>query len=1235
MAIYFFVSVSSDLHLFSENIDEIKALGIEAHADYLSEFSQYESRLSSTDVVVARNFGGLSFQGEILTRINSVAKKNRIPFLCLPSFKNDDPSVIALSTAPLDVCNQLISYYESFSFPNLKESLKYLSDLYLGTSLGWVEPEVCPEFGLLPGYEDILSKLKSDKSRKKIIAILFYRAHFLADDFEPIQMAIDSIEKSGSVALPIYCSMMKQSNRETHPIEKILKNDQEGCIADVMIDCLSYATADLSTTGNVVKGDKDSEGLFVKLNCPVLHAFYSSESESAWLKNPKGMNPRDMAMKVVMPEFDGKVITHPIGFVEQAHKNGKTVPLYKGNSERIERLVSLANNFAELAFKDNKDKKIAIILTNYPTQNARIGNAVGLDTPASLIRVLNELKNNGYDIDDIPETGDKLIHSLIDQVTYDTEFLTETQIELAPAQVDSKDYKDWHRSFPKKNQSEMERDWGQPPGNVYTHKGKFYLPGLFFKNVFVGIQPPRGFGENPVAIYHSPEIVPTHHYLAFYRWLKEGFNADAVIHIGKHGNLEWLPGKSVALAETCYPDLAIFDLPFFYYFIINNPGEGSQAKRRTHSVLIDHMVPPMTRADLYDDLARIEQLIEEWTYIQSVDPDKIEIVQNQIWELCESTHINHDLGFDSPPEHFKEYRKAINGFLCEIGNTQIREGLHILGEIAKGDQLINLFVSLARIDTPPYKGTQSCFMEVCGIKDTSYFINQAEELNCKVPAAILKFYRKPVESRGDLLQMFDILSFAVIDHCIKNKIHTPQLIDAEIESLLSVQIPGLASTIHFLLRDIYPKLKQVDEEIIHLMEALEGEFVEPGPSGAPTRGMATILPTGRNFYSVDIHSLPTTTSWIMGKKLAESLLKRYEMESGKFPESVAMVLWGTSNMRTKGDDIAQIFYLLGVKPVWKPENKRVIGVEPIPLDQLKRPRVDVCIRISGFFRDAFPNLVELMDKAINLVAQLDEPVEMNFVRKHYLESKSKDIFRIFGAAPGRYGTGILEAINSKNWETKQDLADIFVNWSGFAYTTNEYGVEKKEEFKQQLSRMDVVTQNQDNREHDIFDSDDYLQFHGGLINAVNQIKSSQGKGKVREYFGDSSNPAAVKIKSLKEEVQQVYRARVVNPKWINAMKQHGYKGGLEMAATLDYMFGYDATTDVIDDHMYEGVSEKYLMDPDTQEFLREKNPWAIRAMGERLLEAANRGLWENPDPDRLLEIESLVASVEGDIEQDL
>jgi cobaltochelatase CobN len=1235
MSIYIFVSTSSDYHVFSKNIPAAKEFGIEVHTFYLSQFDSIEKKLNAGDILVTRNLGGLSFNKESLEKMNQISHAKNLPFICLPGYKNDDPSILSLSTAPVPVCQKMFSYYEACHSDHIIESLKYLSDLYCGTSLGWQEPKPFDEFGFLPEYADQKYINQAKEENKKIIAILLYRTHYLADDIQPIKQLIAEIESTGSVVMPLYCSMMKQPQDEIHPVEKYLLGKNGAALPHVIIDCLSYATVDVSTTGNVTQGEDDLRGLFARMNIPVLHALYCSESESQWRDNKKGMSPRDMGMKVVLPEFDGKIIAHPIAFIEESMLNGQPISQYEGNKERIVSLVGLANRFAALSLKENKDKKVSIILTNYPTQNARIGNAVGLDTPASLICVLKKLKEQGYTVDSIPENGDDLIHSLIDQISYDTEFLTDNQKRLAPAQVHQDAYKGWYEKFPEKSKKEMLKDWGEPPGNVYLHEKKLYLPGIFFGNVFVGIQPPRGFGENPVAIYHSPEIVPTHHYLAFYRWLKEDFKTDAVIHLGKHGNLEWLPGKAVALADTCYPDLAIADLPFFYYFIINNPGEGSQAKRRTHSVLIDHMVPPMTRADLYDDLARIEQLIEEWTYIQSVDPDKIEIVQNQIWDLCESTHINHDLGFEKAPDNFKEYRKAINGFLCEIGNTQIREGLHILGKVPEGDQLINLFVSLSRIDTPPVKGTQTILMEFCGITHTGYFSDQSLPLEHSVPQSLLAFYQKPVTSRGDLLKLFDTLSYAVFEKCFPQMSQPIQSLEEEIGNLLKLKIPGLPETVAFIFQQIFPKLQQMADELTSLTEGLNGKYIKPGPSGAPTRGMATILPTGRNFYSVDIHSLPTTTSWIMGKKLADGLLTRFKKESEAYPESIAMVLWGTSNMRTKGDDIAQILYLLGVRPIWKPENKRVIGVEPIPLDELQRPRIDVSIRISGFFRDAFQNLVNLMDQAIQMVANLDEPVEMNFVRKHHLESKSKEIFRIFGSAPGRYGTGILEAITTKNWESKQDLADIFMTWSGFAYTQNDYGIEKKEEFKKQLSQMDVVSQNQDNREHDIFDSDDYLQFHGGLINAVNQIKEGQGKQKVKEYFGDSSNPAAVKIKSLKEEVKQVYRARVVNPKWIDAMKLHGYKGGLEMAATVDYMFGYDATTDSIEDHMYEGVTDKYLLDEDTQKFLKEKNPWAIRAMGERLMEAANRGLWKNPNQDQLLEIESLVASIEGDIEENL
>lgn len=1233
MAIYFLVTTSSDRHLFTQCLPQLRNLGIESEVCDLEEFDRLESHLDRKDILVARALGGMTFQRQWLEAISRKAHERGIHFASLPGFNQDDPSVLTLSTVPLDVCRRLLDYFETFNETNVIESVKYLSDIYLGSALGWEEPERLPEFNILPGSGDREFFIKEKQQGKTILAILFYRSHFLAGDDEPVQNIIEAIRQTGSVPMPVFCLQMRQPSNVPHPLLNILKDDAGETIPHVILDCLSHSSVEIEIKGNVSRNALEESHLFSKLDRPVVHGLYSSESKREWETNPKGMNPPDMAMKVVLPEFDGKVIAQPVAFVEKRELEGKLTPQYKGHSERIQAFVALANRWAQLSTKPNRKKKIALVLTNYPTDNARIGNAVGLDSPQSLVHVLETLRDSGFDVGPVPKNGDALIHSLINQCSYDLEYVTEDRIAATPAQLDSKAFRAAYQHYPEPNRQTLEKDWGEPPGRIFIHRERFFFPGLFFGNVFVGIQPPRGFGENPVAVYHNPELSPTHHYLAFYEWLRDEFQADAIVHLGKHGNLEWLPGKAVALSAGCYPELAIQNLPFFYYFIINNPGEGTQAKRRTHSVLIDHMVPPMTRADLYGDLAQIEQLIEEWTHIRDVDPAKLSIIQSQIWELCEARNINRDLKIDTYPEKFENYRKAINGYLCEVGNTQIRGGLHILARMPEGKKLIDLLVSLARVDTPPYKGTQTLFMEVCGIEATDYFNNQAEDVDdCTVPDSLLAGYGNPVGSRGELLKLFDHVSFRVFEHCLSNGLRSIDSIQMALQNLFQFDASPWAETFSYFLTEVCSKLEMVEDELTHLVRGLEGRFVPPGPSGSPTRGMASILPTGRNFYSVDIQSIPTITSWEMGKRLAVGLLDRYRNENGRYPESVALVLWGTSNMRTKGDDIAQILYLLGVKPVWKPENKRVAGIEVIPLEELGRPRIDVGIRISGFFRDAFQNLVCLMDEALARVARLDEPVEMNFVRKHYLESQDEQLYRIFSSAPGRYGTGILETLHAGNWDSQQDLAEVFLSWGGHAYTREEYGVSRKDAFRHQLARMEVAAQNQDNREHDIFDSDDYLQFHGGMINAINQLRAAQGKSRVTEYFGDSSNPAAVRVKTLQEEVRVVFRARVVNPKWIEAMRPHGYKGALEMAATVDYLFGYDATTNVVEDHMYEEVAQTYLLDPENQKFLKEKNPWALQSMGRRLIEAAHRGMWKNPDTGTLMEIETQMASIEGDIE---
>jgi cobaltochelatase CobN len=418
--------------------------------------------------------------------------------------------------------------------------------------------------------------------------------------------------------------------------------------------------------------------------------------------------------------------------------------------------------------------------------------------------------------------------------------------------------------------------------------------------------------------------------------------------------------------------------------------------------------------------------------------------------------------------------------------------------------------------------------------------------------------------------------------------------------------------------------------------------------------MANILPTGRNFYSVDPRTIPSPAAWETGKRLAEALLEKYLKEEGSYPEMVGLVVWGTSAMRTHGDDIAQILHLLGVRPIWQPESRRVMGLEPIPLAELGHPRIDVTVRISGFFRDAFPNLINLLDQAVEMVAALDESPEENLVVKHLREDLAKDgaksgdegpsgtsqegetgpsgraasLYRIFGSKPGTYGAGILPLLDERNWETTQDLAEVYTAWGGYAYTQQEHGVNARQEFRRRFSQIVVAAKNQDNREHDIFDSDDYMQYHGGMIATVRALTGRNP----RQYFGDNSDPSRAQVRDLEDEARRVFRSRVVNPKWIDSMKRHGYKGAFELAATVDYMFGYDATAQVVDDWMYEDLTESYVLDPETRQFFQESNPWALKGIVERLLEAIERGLWEEPPPDMRKKLEDMYLQLEADLE---
>ncbi|MGI9048320.1 MAG: cobaltochelatase subunit CobN, partial [Rubrobacteraceae bacterium] len=852
----------------------------------------------------------------------------------------------------------------------------------------------------------------------------------------------------------------------------------------------------------------------------------------------------------------------------------------------------------------------------------------------SAIELLDAMREAGYLVEGVPDEGDALIHALIAAGGHDLEFLTEEQLKGAVGRLDTARYAEWFARLPEDLRAEIEEHWGPPPGGLYVSGDEFVVAGLRFGNVFVGIQPPRGFGENPIAIYHDPDLPPTHHYLAAYWWLIEELGADAVVHLGKHGTLEWLPGKSLGLSASCAPDAALRDVPLFYPFVVNDPGEGTQAKRRAHACVVDHLIPPMERAETYDDLAKLEQLLDEYYQVETLDPSKLPAIRVQIWETLRDAELHRDLGIEEQPEEFGDFLTHVDGYLCEIKDLPIRGGLHVLGRPPEGEPLRHLLAAILRLGVGEVSGLRRAVGAAYGLDERALSENGGAKV--KAPNALTERFPGPGVSvtASDLLDRLEEAQQALL-LAMEDSGWQPGVAPAVCEETLGVKDAGVPRTLGFAAKEVVPRLLRTPDEMGNLLRGLEGGYVPAGPSGSPTRGLVNVLPTGRNFYSVDPKALPSRLSWEVGWTLAEDLLKRHLDEEGRYPETVGIVVWGTAAMRTQGDDIAEVLALLGVRPAWNEESRRVTGLEVIPREELGRPRVDVNVRISGFFRDAFPNLIFLMDDAVRAVAALEEPDETNFVKKHADEEKSAGAderlatTRIFGSKPGAYGAGLLPLMDARNWRDDKDLAEVYAVWGGYAYGKGLDGVEARGAMESNLRRTEVAVKNIDNREHDLFDSDDYFQYHGGMIAAVRALTGRDPKA----YIGDSADPSRVKTRDLSEEARRVFRSRVANPNWISAMQRHGYKGAFELSATVDYLFGYDATANVVEDWMYRDVTRKYVLDEQVRDFMQQSNPWALRAISERLLEAADRGLWSDPDPEDLENLKRAYLENEGMLEE--
>ncbi|HEV3045833.1 MAG TPA: cobaltochelatase subunit CobN [Solirubrobacteraceae bacterium] len=1218
-----------------------------------------EELLEGARVVVCRILGGRRGWPEGFELLRERCRERGIALLALGGEAEPDAEMTGLSLAPAGAVAQAGEYLRHGDVENVEQLLRFLADTFLLEGHGFEPPHSVPDLGVYaPGVGDVeletaLGGLAADRPT---VGVCFYRSHRLTGNTAFVDELCAAIARAGANPLAVWSYTLRRDADDRVPALALLEGHVDALIVTMLATGGSGA-GDLAAAPGEGVGEQWQEwdaAALAELDVPVIQAVCATSSRSSWLESDAGLAPLDAATQVAIPEFDGRILGGVISFKERYAGDspvGAAVPRYVPDRERCERVARLAVRSARLRRTPVAERRVAMLLTSFPTKHARVGMAVGLDTPASAIGLLRALRAEGMRVLDAPADGDRLMHALIAGGGHDPEFLTGEQLAQATLRMPVAEYLEWYTTLPQTLRTSIEERWGPPPGDRYVDDEDFVVAGLELGNVLVAIQPPRGYGEDQVGIYHDPELPPTHHYLACYRWLDAVWGADAIVHLGKHGTLEWLPGKMLALSAACAPDAALGDVPLVYPFVVNDPGEGVQAKRRAHAVIVDHLVPPMMRADTYDELAELEALLDEYARLEVLDPGKLPALAARIWAAIEKANLQADLDVHERPEDVGELVQHIDGYLCEVKDIQIKDGLHVLGRPPEGEQLRGLVAAMLRLGSGEVMGLRRAVGCAFGLDEPALVADPGAPASA--PRELVGLARRPLGGRaaaasaGDVVDLLEAVQMTLLERLALRDWDSAAAAEVCAQALGRTDA-RLERTLRFAAAEVVPRIRRTGEEIEHVIAALNGRHVPSGPSGSPTRGRLDVLPTGRNFYSVDPRGLPSELAWEVGQRLADALLERHRRETGELPRMVGLVAWGTSAMRTQGDDVAEILALLGVRPVWHPESRRVTGIEVIELERLGRPRVDVTVRISGFFRDAFPHVLALLDDAVAAVAALDEPDERNFVAAHAradAERLAGELgaqaawrrarTRIFGSKPGTYGAGLLQLLDAHGdgggpgWRGDADLAQVYEAWGGYAYGRGLHGEPARDSMRECFARIEAAVKNVDSREHDILDSDDYFQYHGGMVATVRALTGSEPAA----YLGDSSDPSRVVSRTLAQETRRVFRARVANPRWIASMIRHGYKGAAELAATVDYLFGYDATAGVAEDWMYERVAERYLLDADVAEFMSRSNPWAARAIAERLLEAAERGMWERPEQGTLAEVRERYLALEGELEE--
>jgi len=1090
-----------------------------------------ERTIAQARCVLVRLLGGVEYWRYGAEEVAASCRRHGIALAMLPGDGRPDPRLAELSTIPAEPLARLDAYFRHGGPLNIARALGLMAHLAGLAPDHGLPAQSFPQHGI--------HALKAEPGGgRPLAAIVFYRAYLQAGDLAPIEALAAALEEPGLEVRALYVAS--------------LKVPESAAFVSTTLSAWRPAVV-LNATGFAARLDPAAASPLDAAGVPVLQVVLAGSAREAWEGSPRGLSQADLAMQAVLPELDGRLLTTAISF----KADDATMPelgyarrVHRPDPDCIALAAERAAGWARLAGTRPGERRLALVLSDYPGAGGQIAHAVGLDAIASVREILSLLGAEDYELGEAPPDESALVQALC--LGPPSPFLMLAQYrELfadLPRAVRDKVTAAWGEPDADPALERIPLDWnnmrstqcvmagldpaisipeqhgiagsttGSSPGGdslpamATLVNGAFALRYLSLGRLVIAIQPDRGNALDRKAAYHDPDLPPRHAYIAFYLWLRHVLGIHALVHLGTHGTLEWLPGKAAALSSTCFPAVLTGGLPVVYPFIVNNPGEAAAAKRRLGAVTIGHLTPPLQSAGSHGEAAELERLIDEFAAADGLDKRRTALLRREILERAQAAGLIAEAGIAADTGD-DDALARLDAYLCDVKELQIRDGLHVYG-------------------------------------------------------------RAPAPE------------------------HRAALIDALSRSCANVPEGVLASALD----------RSAAAERDALLAALDGRFVPPGPAGAPTRGRADVLPTGRNLYAIDPRAVPTRSAVVLAEKAADALLRRHVQDHGDWPRALVLDVWGSASMRTGGEDLALALVLMGARPVWDNSSSRVGGIEVLPLAVLDRPRIDVTLRISGLFRDVFETQILLFDAAVHAIAERDEAAELNplaaSVRGLQGDAFRRATVRIYGAAPGAYGAGISALVERGAWRNRGDLGAAYLGAASSAYGQGLDGAPDTEGFAARVAAADAFVHQQDHREVDVLDSLDYAEHEGGFAAAAELLGNAPAL-----YHTDTAQPDAPRVRTLAEEIARVVRGRAANPRWIAGMMRHGYRGCAEIARTVEGLYAFAATLPARLDRQFDLLFDATLGDPEVERFLRHANPDARNAMAARFDEALRRDLW--------------------------